>query len=83
MSVVVEFWGVEGAGMKSDWMDFSICGVNRENGHQSVVGGVHLEDHLGIGYPLSEYWCVGEFLLKLFKGVTTFLVEVPRGAFTG
>ena len=83
MRVVVEFGGVEGAGMKSDRMDFSIHGEDQENGHQSVVGGVRLKDHLSIGYPLSEYWCMGEFFLELLKGVATFFIEVQRGTFSG
>ena len=83
MSVIVEFGRVEGVGMKSNGMDFSICSENRENGRQSVIGGVRLEDHLSIGYPLSEYWCMGEFFLELLKGFTTSFVEVPRGAFSG
>ena len=83
MCVVVEFGGVEGVGMKSDGMDFSIHGEDREYGRQSVVGGVRLEDHFSIGYPLSEYWCMGEFFLELLKGFVTSFVEVPRGAFSG
>ena len=81
--VVVEFGGVEGAGMKSNGMDFSICSENQENGRQSVIGGVRLEDHLCIRYPLGEYWCMSEFFLELLEGVATFFVEVPRGAFSG
>ena len=83
MGVVVEFSGVEGVGMKHDGMDFSIHGENQENCCQSVVGGIRLEDHFSIGYPLSEYWCMGEFFLELLKGFTTSFVEVPRGAFSG
>ena len=83
MRVVVELGRVEGVGMKSDGMDFSIHGENRENGRLSVIGGVRLKDHLCIRYPLGEYWCMGEFFLELLKGVVTFFVEVPRGAFLG
>jgi hypothetical protein len=63
MSVIIEFCGVEGAGMESDWMDFSIRGVDRENGGKSVVGGISLKDHFCIGYPLSKYWCMSELFL--------------------
>ena len=83
MSVVVELCGVGGVGMKSNRMDFSIHGENRENGCQSVIGGIHLKDHFSIRNPLSEYWCMGEFFLELLKGVMTSFVEVPRGAFSG
>ena len=69
--------------MKGDGMDFSICGKNRENGCQCVVGGIRLKDHFSIGYPLGEYWCMSEFFLELLKGFATSFVEVPRGAFLG
>ena len=82
MSVIVEFGGVEGAGMKSNGMDFSIHGENQENGCQSIVGGICLEDHFSIGYPLGEYWCMSEFFLELLKGVVTSFVEV-LGCFFG
>ena len=83
VSVIVKFSRVEGAGMKNDGMDLSIHSENQENGCQSIIGGVCLKDHFSIGYPLSEYWCMGEFFLELLKGVATSFVEVPRGAFSG
>ena len=80
-SVKVEFGRVEGVGVKSNGMDLSICSENQENGCQSVIRGICLEDHLCIRYPLSEYSCMGEFFLELLKGVATSFVEVLRGAF--
>jgi hypothetical protein len=37
MSVVVEFCGVKGVGMESDRVNFTIRGVNGEDGGESIV----------------------------------------------
>jgi hypothetical protein len=37
VSVIVEFHGVKGVGMETDWVDFAVRGVNGENGSEGIV----------------------------------------------
>jgi hypothetical protein len=37
VSVVVEFCGIKGAGMESDGVNFTVGGVNGEDGGKSII----------------------------------------------
>jgi hypothetical protein len=79
VSVVVEFRGIKGAGMESDGVNFTIGGVNGEDGSEGIVRGIHLDHNLGVGHPMGEQWCMCEFLLEFVEGCVAFAIKVPRG----
>ena len=56
MYVIVELWGSESLGVKSNQVDFGVVQrYNRENGGEGIVGGVGFEDDLHIWNPMSQY----------------------------
>jgi hypothetical protein len=65
ISVIVEFHRINGVGMESDRVDFTVGGVNGEDGHKSIVQGIHLDHDLGVRHPMGEEWCMCKFLLEL------------------
>jgi hypothetical protein len=79
MSVVVKFRRIKRAGMEGDGVNFTIGGVNGEDGGESIVRGVRLDHDLGVGHPMGEEWCMHEFLLEFVKGCAASAIEVPRG----
>jgi hypothetical protein len=79
VSVVVEFHRIKRVGMESDGVNFTIRGVNGEDGSESIVQGVHLDHDLGVRHLMGEEWCMCEFLLEFVKGCVAFAIEVPRG----
>jgi hypothetical protein len=79
VNVVVEFHRIKGAGMESDGVNFTVGGVNGEDGGESIVQGIHLDHDLGVRHPMGEEWCMCEFLLEFVEGCMAFAIKVPRG----
>ena len=78
MYVIVELWGSESLGVKSNWVDFGIVQrCDRENGGEGVVGSISFEDDLHIWNPMSQYWGRGKGFLEGFEGFPAFQSEVP------
>ena len=70
VGVIVEFHGIEGAGMEGDWVKFAVGGVNGQNG-------ICLDHDLGVWHPVHEYWCMCELLLELVECCVAFAIKVP------
>jgi len=68
MSIIVRFCRAECAGMKGNWVYFTIIGNDRKNCHQGIVGGISLYNDLSIGDPVSKDWGCCESNLKVVKG---------------
>jgi hypothetical protein len=79
VSVVVEFRRIKGAGMESDGVNFTVRGVNGEDGGEGIVRGICLNHDLGVRHPMGEQWCMCEFLFKFVEGCAAFAIKVPRG----
>ena len=78
MYVIVELWGSEGPGVKSNRVDFGIIQrCDRENGGEGVVGVISFKDDLRIWNLMSQYWSSGESFFEHFKGFPAFQSEVP------
>ena len=54
MDVIIEFCGVEGAGVECHGVDFTIRGVKGEYGSESVVGGVSFDEHGWVRRPARD-----------------------------
>ena len=83
MYVIVELWGSEGPGVKSDQVDFGfIWRCDRENGSEGIVGGVSFENDLHVWDPMGQYRSGGESFFEHFEGFPAFRSEVPNNSFS-
>ena len=82
-SIVVEFRSTEGAGMESHGVDFPGVSFNRQDGSESVVGGISLNNDGPVWNPMGQDRRGGECGLQGFKGLPSGIGEVPSGALTG
>ena len=82
MYVVVELWGSESLGVKSNQVLGVIRRDDQENGSESIVEGVSSEEDLCIRNPMSQYWCSGEGFFEHFKGLSAFWSEIPNTSFS-
>jgi len=78
MSVIVSLGGTESAGMEGNGVDFTVFRDHGENSRESVVGGVGLDNELGVGYPMGENRSGDKSLLQHLKRFPTIIVEVPQ-----
>ena len=84
MNVVVELWSSEGPRVEGDRMYFGVVWRHdREDGGESVVGGVGFKDNLCIRNPMSYYRSSSEGLFECFEGIFAFRGEVPNNSFSG
>ena len=83
MSIVVEFWSTEGAGMESHGVDFPGVGFNRQDGSESVVRGIGLNNDGPVRNPMGQDGRGGECGLQGFKVLPSGNGEVPSGALMG
>ena len=60
MSIVVEFRSTEGAGMESHRVDFSGVGFNQQDGSESVVRGISLNNDRSVQNPMGQDGCRGK-----------------------
>ena len=56
---------------------------NREDGSESIVGGISFKDDLCIQNPMSQYQSSSEGFFECFEGVSAFGGEVPSNSFSG
>ena len=83
MSIVVEFRSTESAGMESHGVDFSGVSFNRQDGSESIVGGIGLNNDRSVRNPVGQDGGGGERRLQSFKGFPCGIGEVPRSTLTG
>ena len=82
MYVVVELWGGESLGVKSNRVDFGVVQrYNRENGSEGVVRGISFEDDLCVWNPMSQNQSSGEGFFEHFKEFPAFQGEIPNNSF--
>ena len=78
MSVIVEFWGGEGAGVKSNRVYFTRVSLNGEDCTKCIVRGISFYDDRLIRNLMCEDRSRGEGRFQGFKGLSSSISEVPR-----
>jgi hypothetical protein len=77
MDVIVEFGGVECAGMESDRMDLIVGVSDRKNSCHSIVRGIGFHSNLSVRNPMTENWARGKGFLQRFEILSAFVGEIP------
>ena len=70
-------------GVESDGMQLVVFRDNGENGGESVVGGVSLNDNRAVWDPVCEYWGSSECFLKHGKGRACLVGKLECDPFAG
>src|ERR1700679_1175924 len=83
MSVVIEFGGIEGAGMKSDRVNFSVGSPRRKYRGERAVRSVGFHNKFCVGDPFCKNRSMCELLFQEIKRGTAIAIEVPDGMFAG
>ena len=82
MDVVVEFRRGERPGVECNRMD-SVFEANGDDGSESVVGGVRLNDNRNVWDPLGQCQSGGEGLLEGVEGFLALFGPDPRSDLAG
>src|SRR6202789_320938 len=83
MSVVIEFGGIKGAGMKSDRVNFSIGSPRRKYHGERVVRSVSFHNKFCVGDPFGKNRSMCKLLFQEIKRGTAIAIEVPDSMFAG
>ena len=78
MYIVIELWGSEGLGVKSDQVDFGVIQRYDKNGSKGIVRGISFEDDLCVWNPMSQYRSGGEGFFEHFEGFSALWSEIPN-----
>ena len=70
-------------GVECNGMNLPIIRVDGEYGCECVIGGISLNDHLGVQDPVVEDQSGGKCLFQRVESFTSFCVEVPMSVFAG
>ncbi|KIN97692.1 hypothetical protein M404DRAFT_159742, partial [Pisolithus tinctorius Marx 270] len=78
MGIVVEFWHSHGAGVESDWVEFTIRAGDQQNTSNGMVRGISFNCKWGIRDPVSENRSRTEGILQVEESRAALLGKVPR-----
>jgi hypothetical protein len=77
MDVIIEFRGVECAGMKSNRMDLIVGVSDRKNSCHSIVRGISFHSDLSVRNPRTENWGRSKGFFQRFERLLAFVREIP------
>ncbi|KIO09545.1 hypothetical protein M404DRAFT_131861 [Pisolithus tinctorius Marx 270] len=78
MGIVVEFWCGHGAGVESDWAEFTVGAGDQQNASNGIVRGVSFNCKWSIRDPVSEDRSRAEGILQVEESGVALLGKVPR-----
>ncbi|KIO01093.1 hypothetical protein M404DRAFT_151159 [Pisolithus tinctorius Marx 270] len=78
MGIIVEFWCSHGAGVESDWAEFTIRAGDRQNASNGIVRGIGFNCKQSIRDPVSENRSGAEGILQAEESGVALLGKVPR-----
>ncbi|KIO05145.1 hypothetical protein M404DRAFT_141637 [Pisolithus tinctorius Marx 270] len=78
VGIIVEFWRGHGAGVESDWAEFTVGAGDQQNASNGIVGGVSFHCKRSIRDPMSENGSRAEGILQAEESRAALLGKVPR-----
>ncbi|KIO03370.1 hypothetical protein M404DRAFT_145629 [Pisolithus tinctorius Marx 270] len=78
MGIIVEFWCGHGAGVESNWAEFTVRAGDQQNTSNGIVGGIGFHCKWSIRDPVCEDRSRAEGILQVEESRAALLGKVPR-----